>query len=254
MATHIVRTTAWNPPAYKYRITLDADFDVVSIVGNTATIRIVGNYIVDQSEHDSEMVAAPASDYGFLFEGEVIPAAPTEVIPGDHYMEALPTLFGGSAEQYRSAMLLEFRGDTYRADGGNFTNLWTKSDGLVINRKFGNTTTTIPLDITITVDVSDGGRAPVLSWSSTYVTFDPTVYHWGDSEAWVSWVDLDYRPHAVLGDSKWLSHNRAGGTCHLWHDNKWHELRTIGAPTAMGNPPSVYHDGKWYNGSRIGKE
>lgn len=255
MATHITKTVAWNDTyEYKYKITLDADFEVVSVVGNIATVNITGNYIVAQSEHDQEMVAVPASDFGFLFEGEVLPAAPTTAIPGDHYMEAIPTLFGGSAEQYRDKMLLEFRGDTYRADGGNFTNLWTKSDGLIINRKFGNTSTAVPLNITLQVDVSDGGRSPILSWSTTYVTFNPTTYHWGDSVAWVSFVDLDYRPGAVLDTTKWKSHNRTSGKCHVFNSSKYLEMRTVGAPTAMGNPPSIYHDNKWYNGARIGVE
>lgn len=235
MAKHITKTVAWNDmDVYKYKITLDAYFDLVSLSGTTATINISGNYIINQSEHDQQMVSVPASDYGFLFEGNVIPAAPTTVIGGDHYMENLPTLFGGSAEQYYSAMLLEFRGDTYASDGGNFTNLWTKSDGLVINRKFGNTTTTIPININVTVDVSSGGVAPVLSWSTTYVTFNPTTYHWGDSVAWVTWVDLNW--DATL---TYNANNGSGGPGVVTHstpasDNSY--TFTVGgsAPTRSG--------------------
>lgn len=65
----------------------------------------------------------------------------------------------------------------------------------------------------------------------------------------------DYRPGAVLSNGEWLSHNRVGGTCHVLSNTTgpvYTEMRTIGAPTAMGNPPSVYHDGKWYNMARIG--
>lgn len=64
----------------------------------------------------------------------------------------------------------------------------------------------------------------------------------------------DYRPHCILSNNKWYSHDREGGTCHVLDGGTWQEMRTIGAPTAMGNPPSIYHDGKWYNGIRIGKE
>lgn len=264
MATHIVKSVAWNNPSiYKYRITLDAYFNVIGVHNHTATVRITGSYVVDQSEHDQEMVSAPASDYGFLFEGEVIPASPTTVIPGDHYMEAIPTLFGGSAEQYRDKMILEFRGDTYRSDGGNFTNLWTKSDGLIINRKFGNTSTTIPLDITITADISDGGRSPILSWATTYVTFGPTVYHWGDSVAWVSFVDLDYRPGATLDTNTgiWKSHNRTNGACHVLSNVgniTWKECRTVaGDAGGQGNPPLILHSASadgWYNQKLLGKQ
>lgn len=63
----------------------------------------------------------------------------------------------------------------------------------------------------------------------------------------------DYRPHAILkNDGKWYSHNRPEGEAHILRSGAWSECRTIGAPTAKGNPPSVYHDGKWYNGARIG--
>lgn len=264
MSTHISRTVAWNSESeYKYKITLDAVFDIVSVSGYTATVNIQGNYIIAQTEHEQQMVSAPASDYGFLFYGEVIPEPPTTVIAGDHYMSALPTLFGGSAEQYMSELLLEFRGDTYASDGGNFTNLWTVHDGLIINRKFGNTTTTIPVNETFQVDISDGGRAPILSWSATYVTFNPTTYHWGDSIAWVSLADLDYRPGAALdtNTSIWKSHNRANGACHILsdvNDMTWHECRTVaGDVGAQGNPPLILHAANansWYNQKRLGKE
>lgn len=270
MATHITKTVAWNDP-YKYQITLDAEFEVISVVSQIATIRIVGEYVIDQSEHDSEMVAYPASDYGFLFEGEVVPAAPATVIPGEHYMETLPTLFGGSAEQYASKMLLEFRGDTYRSDGGNFTNLWLKGDGLVIDHKFGNTSTTVPLDITITVDVSAGGNSPVLSWATTYVTFSPTVYHWGTSAVWVSFIDLDYRPGTTFKSADpyvpgnqnglWMTHNRTNGAAHVLADVQnitWQEMRTIrGDSGGQGNPPLILHQAdanSWYNQKLLGKE
>lgn len=64
---------------------------------------------------------------------------------------------------------------------------------------------------------------------------------------------MDYRMGAILStDGKWYSHNRVGGTSHILNGTKWQECRTIGAPTAMGNPPSVFQNGKWYNGTRIG--
>lgn len=64
---------------------------------------------------------------------------------------------------------------------------------------------------------------------------------------------MDYRPHAILAsDGKWYSHNRPGGEAHVLAGSTWHECRTIGSPTAMGNPPSVYHNGKWYNAALLG--
>lgn len=263
MSTHISRTVSWNnDDVYKYKISLDADISIVSVSGTTATVNVNGNYTVYQTEHEQQMVSTSASDYGFLFYGEVLPAAPTTVIPGDHYMEALPTLFGGSAEQYMSKMLLEFRGDTYASDGGNFTSLWTVHDGLVINRKFGNTSTVVPLNETFQVDISEGGAAAVLSWSATYVTFGPKTYHWGETITWVSIADLDYRPGAALdtNTSIWKSHNRIDGACHVLSSISpltWQECRTHGGEiSAQGNPPLILHAANansWYNQKRLGK-
>lgn len=254
-ATHITRTVAWNSESvYKYKLVLDADFTILGVVGNQVTVNINGTYTVYQSEHDQEMVSAPASDFGFLFFGNVIPAAPTTVIPGDFYEAALPTLFGGDAEQYMSDMLLEFRGDTYQSDGGNFTSLWTRNDGLIINRKFGNTSTTIPINETITVSASGGGVAPVLSWSATYVTFNPTTYHWGESVAWVTIADLDYRPGQTYNNGTWYTHDRAGGAANLYDGGNWQEMRTWNGAAASDNPPLIRHSNGWLNMRRIGAE
>ena len=62
----------------------------------------------------------------------------------------------------------------------------------------------------------------------------------------------DYRPGCVYDNSVWQSHNRPNGECHVYNGSKYLEMRTIGAPTAMGNPPSVYHNNKLYNMARIG--
>lgn len=76
----------------------------------------------------------------------------------------------------------------------------------------------------------------------------------------------DYRPGAVLKSDNpygnvtngvWMTHNRTNGACHILTDinnNTWKELRTVGAPIAMGNPPSILHDDKWYNQQLLGKE
>lgn len=257
-ATHITKTVAWNevsPTDFKYKLTLDAYFDIVNVSGNYVTINITGNYTVAQTEHQQQLVAYPASDFGFLFFGNVIPAAPTTVIPGDFYQAALPTLFGGSAEQYQNKLMLEFRGDTYASDGGNFTTVWTRKDGVVWNRKFGNTSTVIPINETITMVADQGGLTPVLSWSTTYVTFNPTTYHWGDSEAWITIADLDYRPGGIyVSGSGWLSHNRSGGADDIYDGSSWNTMRTAGAPSAKGNPPEIYHNGDWYNMRKIDQE
>ena len=80
-------------------------------------------------------------------------------------------------------------------------------------------------------------------------------------------LPADYRPGAILksaqqyepnpSDGAYYSHNRSAGACHILATDggsTWTEMRTIGAPTDMGDPPAVLHDDKWYNQLLIGKE
>lgn len=66
----------------------------------------------------------------------------------------------------------------------------------------------------------------------------------------------DYRPGAINdGSSKWLSHNRENGECHILGTNgKFIEMRTINGLAEAGNPPSVRVNDKWMNQRLIGKE
>lgn len=66
----------------------------------------------------------------------------------------------------------------------------------------------------------------------------------------------DYRPGAILDSGGiWQSHNRSGGEAHiLTNGGTWQEMRTIGSPTDMGNPPSIRKNNDWYNQAKIGKE
>lgn len=66
----------------------------------------------------------------------------------------------------------------------------------------------------------------------------------------------DYRPGAILdGSGVWQSHNRSGGEAHiLTGGGNWSEMRTLGAPSAMGNPPSIRKNNAWYNMAKLGKE
>lgn len=66
----------------------------------------------------------------------------------------------------------------------------------------------------------------------------------------------DYRPGAILDSSSvWQSHNRSGGDSHiLTSGGTWREMRTIGSPTDLGNPPSIRKNDAWYNMAKLGKE
>ena len=67
-----------------------------------------------------------------------------------------------------------------------------------------------------------------------------------------------YHPGAVLnGSSQWMSHDRSSGACQVLSDaanNTWKDMRTIDAPTGLGDPPAIYHDAKYFNQLKIGKE
>lgn len=70
----------------------------------------------------------------------------------------------------------------------------------------------------------------------------------------------DYRPGATLdtNTSKWKSHNRNNGACHILKESVWLECRTVdGDSGGRGNPPLILHSSSsngWYNQKRLGKE
>lgn len=92
---------------------------------------------------------------------------------------------------------------------------------------------------------------------------DPAPSYYVD-ELWVGTIfrnilPKDYRPGATLSADNgiWLTHNRANKAAHILPSASsptWTEMRTLGAPTDMGNPPSILHDSKWYNQKLLGKE
>lgn len=101
------------------------------------------------------------------------------------------------------------------------------------------------------------------------------AYHGGDSVTvqkssptkylYAVWTEF-YRPGAIFvsdnpyqwGDQngEWYTHNRGSKAAHIMATNggsTWTEMRTIDAPTGLGDPPAIYHDEKWYNQKKIGK-
>lgn len=65
----------------------------------------------------------------------------------------------------------------------------------------------------------------------------------------------DYRPGALRDNNGvWLSHNRNGGEAHVLVNGVWREMRTQGAPTEKGNPPSIRKDNSWGNMAKFGRE
>ena len=144
---------------------------------------------------------------------------------------------------------------TYNANGGS---------GAPSQQSY--TTADPPVNFIISNGTPSWGLYEFLGWSTIQYTDSRTEadveYRAGDTITlqqsnrnvilYAVWRK-DYRPGAIFDNTAWQSHNRTGGECHVLNGSTWQEMRTIGAPTAMGNPPSVYKDGKWYNMARIGK-
>lgn len=103
-------------------------------------------------------------------------------------------------------------------------------------------------------------------WSTNSSATTPS-YHGGDTftvnkgdptkTLYAVWTKF-YHPGAVLdGNSKWMSHDRSSGACQSLSNvaqSTWHDMRTIDAPTGLGDPPAIYRNSKWFNQKKIGKE
>lgn len=257
MSFRVNQTAVWRAgpgTPEKYIFSIDANLSVVSFVNQVATLSLVGTVTVTNHPTNSQNSWA-ASDFAILVPGNVDISSHPFVYGTSYYQQGLPFLpdpQNGDAAK----MLIEFRGDTWRSDPVNSNNrvsLWVQSAGNVLSQYDQDGSRQFGINLTFSMPINTSGDTVILAWDSSGAN-SSTDYSWLNRQVWASWFDLDYRPHAVFDNSKWLSHNRSGGTCHILSGGTWHELRTVGAPTAMGNPPSIYHNNKWYNGARIGKE
>lgn len=256
MAFHISQTVAWQAgegTPVKYSFTLDADVNVVSFVNQIATISIVGTAGVTNHPYNSQNSFA-ASDFAVLVPGNVDTTAHPFVYGTRYYEQSLPFLpdpQNGDAAK----MLVQFRGDTWRSDPSNNRNkssLWINGSGLVMDKFDQEGSNQFTINQTFSLPIATSGNTDILIWDSSGCN-NATDYSWMNRRVWASWFDLDYRPGAIK-DTNWKSHNRSGGTCHVFNGSSYTEMRTVGAPTAMGNPPSVLHDNKWYNMLKTGSE
>lgn len=255
MAFNVNRSVAWRGGVgtpEKYVFNLNVTISVVSVVNNIATIRMTGTYGVQNNPTNSRNSFA-ASDYAILSKGDVDPWN-YGFTPGVSYYQSGLPMAPNAPQSVVDGILIEFRGDTWRNDPNNSNNrstLYAKPSGVVLNTYDGSVYQNFSIDTTFTVDISAGGNVPVLTWV-TSGTDSATDYGWLEHEVWASWFDLDYRPGALFDGTRWLSHNRSGGECHVFNGSSYKEMRTVGGPTAMGNPPSVFYNNKWYNMNRTG--
>lgn len=178
-------------------------------------------------------------------------------------------------------VLLEFRGDTYRAGGGNFASVYTRDLGYVVDTWHGQSAgTQWWQNYTNTdIDTNTGGlRVDFAVPFHLHLTRDPeqvvvfyntsgmsgTVnYGWIMSVPYIyvrNFIEsgdimFDYRPGDRKINGVWESHNRKNGgvasrkVSGNWSDN----LRTEdGDKDATGNPPTKKRNGTWYNMHLIG--
>ena len=256
MAVNVNQTVEWRAGAgtpVKYSFSINAQAEVVGSTSTTISVRLWGNLSVTNHPTNSRNTW-PASDFAVLTLGGYDPADYQFTQGTSYYEAALPTL-PNAPQSYLDAMLVEFRGDTYISDGANRSSLWIKNSGVVLNSYSAEGTQTFPINLTFTVTLTGDREQPILIWNSSGAS-NSTSYGWLTHQVWLSLIDLDYRPGAILNSSNvWLSHNRSGGTAHvLGSDSKWREMRTINGLSASDNPPSIRLNNKWFNQRKIGKE
>ncbi len=260
MAYHLVQNPAWDSgpgSQIKYEFHLDVYVDVVSVSGGNATISIQGTYgVTNYANNTSNSVQA--SDFALLAPGNA-DAWNYQFTPGvEYYQSPLPCVPNAPADVV-DAVLLEFRGDTYRYDAtypGNRSTLYQKGLGEVLSNFYEQGgTRTFPINTTFTIPVSSGDF-PILAYVSSGWTAGPT-YEWLDHEVVVSWFDLDTIPGKVFSSANnWLSHNRpTNGHAKLYTGSGWgSDMKTINGGVGTGDPPLIRHENEYRNMRRIGVE
>lgn len=136
-----------------------------------------------------------------------------------------------------------------------------KGDGTLV---FSTVDTQVATAHTLSGEMQLSSETFVIAPGDTTVV-RPSLYLHNQTVGGVSYDDIwlgiqfrnplpaDYVPGAVLNNNQWLSHNRTNGDLRIWNGTRWTDnLRTIGAPTEKGNPPSAFHDGVWYNMQQLG--
>lgn len=113
---------------------------------------------------------------------------------------------------------------------------------------------------TFTLQPGEDAQRSTVWWRSTSVGHEgdhiPNIYTdiLGIGVRFKNILPKDYRPGMIYNNGTWLSHNRSTGWDGIWNGSTFKEMRTEGAPTGTGNPPSIYHNNQWYNQRQIGQE
>lgn len=259
MAYHLVKNVDWDSgpgSQIKYTFHLDVDVDVVSVVGATATISVNGTYGVTNYAHNTAN-SIKASDFALIAPGNA-DAWDYQFTPGVEYYESALPCVPNAPPDVRDAVLVEFRGDTWRSDPsypGNRSTLYQKGSGEALSNFYGQgETRAFGINTTFTLPVSQGDF-PILAFVSSGWSAGP-LYEWQDHEVLVSYFDLEYIPGKVWNGSTWLSHNRAtNGHAKLYTPSGWSgDMKTTAGGSGTGNPPLIKHSDAYRNMRRNGQE
>lgn len=252
MAVQIDKYVQWQAgpgTPVKYSFEFHGETDIMSISGNTATIYLRGTATVSNHPYNSQNSWA-ASDISALCPGDK-DIWNYQFSPGVSYYETSLPCAPNAPAGYQDSILIEFRGDTYRNDGPNRSNLYVKGSGMVLNQLSTEESRSFQIDQTFTITLTGDPNQQILTWVSSGAN-NSTDYSWYMHEAWATLIDFDYRPGKIWDGSAWQSHNRPSGAANVYNGSTWNTMRTVDGGAGTGNPPSIRYSSDWKNMRKIG--
>jgi len=254
MAISINRTVEWQAgpgTPVKYSFNFTGTSDMLSRTDSTATFNLIGTATISNHPNNSQNSFA-ASDFAVLSAADKNPADYNFTPGTSYYQQAIPFL-PNAPQSYVDAVLVEFRGDTYRPNP-NASSLYIVGAGVVANAITAEGTYQYAVNTTFTITLNGQHDQPVLAWIQSGAS-SSTDYAWLDREVWATLMDYDYRPGETYnsGDTTWYSHNRNAGWAGIWNGSSFAEMRTEnGDGSVGGNPPYIYNGSSWANQRKIG--
>lgn len=253
MAISINRTVEWQAgpgTPVKYSFNFTGTSDIISRTTTTATFSLVGTAAIYNHPTNSQNSFA-ASDFAVLSPADKNPADYGFATGTSYYQQAIPFL-PNAPQSYTDAILVEFRGDTYRPNP-NASSLYIKGSGVVANAIASEGTFQYPVNTTFTITLTGAADQPVLAWIQSGAN-SSTDYSWLDRQVWSTFLDYDYRPGANWNGSEWVSHNRANGWAGIWNGSSFREMRTEGNGSLDNNPPLIKYSDAWRTQRKVGQE
>lgn len=254
MALAINRTVQWQAgpgTPVKYQFNFTGTSDLIARTSTTATFNLIGTATITNHPNNSQNSFA-ASDFAVLSAADKNPADYGFTPGTSYYQQAIPFL-PNAPQDYVDAVLVEFRGDTYRPNP-NASSLFLKGSGVVANAIDTESTTSYPVNTTFTITLNGQHDQPVLAWIQSGAS-SSTSYEWLDRQVWATLFDYDYRPWSTWNGTDWLSHNRSGGWSGIWDGSTFKEERTEGGDgSTTGNSPYIRSSSDWVNARKTGQE